>query len=68
MYGSPRAASAMAAGLALTPARLMIALGFEDVLIDAGFQIAGVVGKLEKAMAFGVNDRGIADAALNQHG
>ena len=45
----------------------MIALGFEDVLIDAGFQIAGVVGKLEKAMALiesGVCDAAIVDANL----
>ena len=45
----------------------MIALDFEDVLIDAGFQIAGVVGKLEKAMALiesGVCDAAIVDANL----
>ncbi len=29
----------------------MIALSLEDVVVDAGFQIAGVVGKLEKALA-----------------
>ena len=40
----------------------MIALDFEDVLIDAGFQIAGVVGKLEKAMA--LIESGVCDAAI----
>ncbi len=29
----------------------LIALSLEDVLINAGFQIAGVAGKLEKALA-----------------
>jgi DNA-binding response OmpR family regulator len=45
----------------------MIALNFEDVLIDAGFQIAGVAGKLEKAMALiegGACDAAIVDANL----
>lgn len=45
----------------------MVALGFENVLIDAGFQIAGVVGTLEKAMALiesGVCDAAIVDANL----
>ena len=45
----------------------MIALGLEDVLIDAGFQIAGVVGKLDKALALiesGACDAAIVDANL----
>ena len=45
----------------------MIALSLEDVLVDAGFQIAGVVGKLEKALALiesGACDVAIVDANL----
>ena len=45
----------------------MIALSLEDVLIDAGFQIAGVAGKLEKALALiesGACDVAIVDANL----
>ena len=45
----------------------MIALGLEDVLIDAGFEIAGVAGKLEKALALiedGACDAAIVDANL----
>ena len=45
----------------------IIALGLEDVLIDAGFQIAGVAGKLEKALSLvesGVCDVAIVDANL----
>ncbi len=45
----------------------IIALGLEDVLIDAGFQIAGVAGKLEKALALiesGACDVAIVDANL----
>lgn len=40
----------------------IIALGLEDVLIDAGFQIAGVAGKLENALA--LIDSGGCDAAI----
>ena len=40
----------------------IIALSLEDVLIDAGFQIAGVVGKLEKALA--LIENGACDAAI----
>ena len=45
----------------------MIALSLEDVLVDAGFQIAGVVGKLDKALALiesGACDLAIVDANL----
>ena len=45
----------------------IIALGIEDVLIDAGFQIAGVAGKLEQALALiasGACDVAIVDANL----
>jgi DNA-binding NtrC family response regulator len=45
----------------------MIALSLEDVLIDAGFAIAGVVGKLDKALALiesGACDAAIVDANL----
>ena len=45
----------------------IIALGLEDVLVDAGFQIAGVAGKLEKALALiesGACDVAIVDANL----
>ena len=45
----------------------MIALGLEDVLIDAGFEIAGVAAKLEKALALiegGACDAAIVDANL----
>ena len=45
----------------------MIALGIEDVLIDAGFEIAGVAGKLDKALALiecGACDAAIVDANL----
>jgi DNA-binding response OmpR family regulator len=45
----------------------MIALGLEDVLIDSGFEIAGVVGKLDKALALiesGACDAAIVDANL----
>ena len=45
----------------------IIALGLEDALIDAGFQIAGVAGKLEKALSLvesGVCDVAIVDANL----
>jgi DNA-binding response OmpR family regulator len=45
----------------------MIALSLEDVLIDAGFEIAGVVGKLDKALALiegGACDAAIVDANL----
>ncbi len=44
-----------------------IALSLEDVLVDAGFRIAGVVGKLEKALALiesGACDVAIVDANL----
>lgn len=40
----------------------MIALGIEDVLIDAGFTIAGVASKLENALA--LTERGACDAAI----
>jgi DNA-binding NtrC family response regulator len=39
-----------------------IALTLEEVLIDAGFEIAGVVGKLEKALA--LIESGACDAAI----
>lgn len=45
----------------------MIALSLEDVLVDAGFQIAGVAGKLDKALALiesGGCDAAIIDANL----
>jgi DNA-binding response OmpR family regulator len=45
----------------------MIALSLEDVLIDAGFEVAGVVSKLEKALALiesGACDAAIVDANL----
>ncbi len=40
----------------------LIALCLEDVLIDAGFQIAGVAGKLGKALA--LIENGACDAAI----
>lgn len=40
----------------------IIALNLEDVLIDAGFQIAGVVEKLGKALA--IIENGACDAAI----
>ena len=40
----------------------IIALGLEDVLIDAGFQIAGVAGKLEKALS--LVESGVCDVAI----
>jgi DNA-binding response OmpR family regulator len=46
----------------------MIALNLEDVLIDAGFRIAGVVGQLEKALVLiesGACDAAIVDANLD---
>ena len=45
----------------------MIALGLEGVLVNAGFEIAGVVGKLDKALALiesGACDAAIVDANL----
>jgi DNA-binding response OmpR family regulator len=45
----------------------MIALGFEDILVDTGFAIAGVASKLENALAIiecGECDVGIIDANL----
>ena len=45
----------------------IIALGIEDVLIDAGFQIAGVAARLEKALSLiesGACDVAIVDANL----
>ena len=45
----------------------MIALGLEGVLVDAGFEIAGVVGRLDKALALiesGACDAAIVDANL----
>ena len=45
----------------------LIALGLEDVLIDAGFEIAGVAGKLDKALELiesGACDVAIVDANL----
>jgi DNA-binding response OmpR family regulator len=45
----------------------MIALVLEDVLIDAGFEIAGVVGRLDKALALiesGACDGAIVDSNL----
>jgi DNA-binding response OmpR family regulator len=45
----------------------MIALTLQDLLVDAGFEIAGVAGKLEKAVALiesGVCDAAIIDANL----
>jgi DNA-binding response OmpR family regulator len=51
------------------PARILIvedepmtALNLEDLLLDAGFEIAGVVGKLEKALV--LIDRDTCDAAI----
>jgi DNA-binding response OmpR family regulator len=40
----------------------LIALSMEDILVGAGFRIAGVAGKLEKALAL-VED-GLCDAAI----
>ena len=40
----------------------MIAFGIEDVLLDAGFAIAGVVTKLEDALR--LIERGACDAAI----
>ena len=45
----------------------IIALGLEDVLIDAGFQIAGVAGELKKALSLvesAICDVAIVDANL----
>ena len=45
----------------------LIALSLEDVLTDAGFEIAGVAGKLDKALALiesGTCDAAIVDANL----
>ena len=45
----------------------MLALCLEEVLIDAGFAIAGVAGKLEKALALiegGACDAAVVDANL----
>lgn len=45
----------------------MIALCLEDVLVNAGFEIAGVAGKLDKALALiegGACDAAIVDANL----
>ena len=45
----------------------MIAITLEEVLIDAGFAIAGVAGKLDKALALiesGACDAAIVDAKL----
>lgn len=45
----------------------MIALTLEGVLVDAGFQIAGVAGKVDKALALieaGACDSAIVDANL----
>jgi DNA-binding response OmpR family regulator len=40
----------------------LIALGLEELLIDAGFEIAAVAGKLEKAVK--VIESGACDAAI----
>lgn len=40
----------------------LIALNLEDALLDAGFQIAGVAGKLQKALA--VIESGGCDVAI----
>ena len=40
----------------------MIALSLEELLVDAGFEIAAVAGKLEKALA--LIDGGACDAAI----
>ena len=40
----------------------MIALSIEDILVDAGFAIAGVATKLEKALA--LIEAGACDAAI----
>ncbi len=40
----------------------MIAMSLEDVLIAADFEVAGVVGKLDKALA--LIDSGACDAAI----
>ena len=40
----------------------LIALSLEEVLIDAGFEIAGVVGRLDKALA--LIESGACDAAI----
>jgi DNA-binding response OmpR family regulator len=45
----------------------MIALCLEDALVNAGFEIAGVAGKLDKALALiegGACDAAIVDANL----
>ena len=45
----------------------MIALDLQDVLVDAGFEIAGVAGKLEQALALiasTIFDAAIVDANL----
>lgn len=44
----------------------MIALSLEDVLIEAGFQIAGVAGKLEKALAL-IKEGGFDAAIVNSN-
>jgi DNA-binding response OmpR family regulator len=46
----------------------MIAIDLESVLLDAGFEIAGIAGNLEKALSIvesGVFDVAIIDANLN---
>jgi DNA-binding response OmpR family regulator len=46
----------------------MIALSLEDILVEAGFQIAGVVARLDKALALiesGACDVAIVDANLD---
>jgi len=40
----------------------MLAFALEALVIDAGFQIAGVAGKLETALA--IIERGVCDAAI----
>ncbi len=40
----------------------LIALSLEDVLVDAGFRVAGVAGKLERALS--VIESGRCDAAI----
>ena len=45
----------------------MLALDLEELLVDAGFKIAGIAGKLEKALALiesGACDAAIVDANL----
>jgi CheY-like chemotaxis protein len=40
----------------------LLAYSLEELVIDAGFQIAGVAGKLETALA--IIERGVCDAAI----